>query len=64
MKKNVGTADRLFYFLLALGLFSLFFVLEGNLRYLSLLGFVGLGTALMGLCPLYAMFGLRTCSWD
>ncbi|MCR4377459.1 MAG: DUF2892 domain-containing protein [Rhodospirillales bacterium] len=61
MKHNVGTADRLVRFLLGMGLFSLFFILEGDLRYLSLLGFVGLGTALMGWCPLYAIFGIRSC---
>ena len=37
------------------------FVLEGNLRFLALVGFIPLLTSLVSWCPLYALFGLSTC---
>jgi hypothetical protein len=61
MKTNVGGIDKAVRLLLAVGLFSLFFLLEGNLRWLGLIGLVPLGTALMGSCPLYSMLGINTC---
>lgn len=61
MSANVGSADKIIRFIIAIALFSLFFLLEGNLRYLALIGFIPLVTALMNWCPLYALFGIRTC---
>lgn len=61
MKKNVGTIDKAIRVILALVLFSLFFILDGNSRYWALLGFVPLATGLMNFCPLYTLFGLSTC---
>ncbi len=62
MKLNVGSADKVVRYILALVLFSLYFVLEGNMRYLALIGIVPLVTALMSWCPLYSLFGISTCS--
>jgi len=61
MKTNVGSIDKWIRLILAIGLFSLFFVLEGNARYWALLGIVPLVTALTNSCPLYSIFGLSTC---
>jgi len=61
MKANVGSLDRAVRLILALVLFSLYFVLEGNLRFLALVGFIPLLTGLVSWCPLYALFGLSTC---
>lgn len=61
MKANVGSLDKVVRFIISAGLFSLFFVLDGNLRYLSVIGFIPLGTAFVSWCPLYAIFGLSTC---
>lgn len=61
MKINVGSIDRIFRIILGLGLFSLFFLLEGNARYLGLIGIIPLATAAMSRCPLYSIFGLSTC---
>lgn len=61
MNKNVGSADKVVRVLVGLGLLSLVFVLQGNMRWLGLIGLVPLGTALMGFCPLYAMIGIKTC---
>ncbi len=62
MKINVGSADKIIRYILALGFFSLYFVLEGNMRYLALIGIVPLVTALMSWCPLYSLFGISTCA--
>lgn len=62
MKPNVGSLDKAVRLVLALVFFSLYFVLEGNLRFLALIGFVPLLTGLMSWCPLYALFGLNTCA--
>jgi hypothetical protein len=61
MKNNVGSIDKIIRLVLALGLFSLFFFLDGNARYWAILGFVPLLTGLLNFCPLYTIFGLSTC---
>ncbi len=61
MKANVGSIDKVIRIILAVALFSLFFVLEGNLRFLALIGLVPLITAFASWCPLYSLFGLSTC---
>jgi len=62
MKSNVGSVDKTIRILIALALFSLFFFLEGNLRYLAVIGFIPLLTAFISWCPLYKIFGISTCS--
>lgn len=61
MRNNVGQADRVIRIILALLLFSLFFILEGNLKYLALIGIIPLVTAFIKFCPLYTLFGVNTC---
>ncbi|HHW36973.1 MAG TPA: DUF2892 domain-containing protein [Bacillales bacterium] len=61
MKTNVGQSDRVIRIILALVLFSLFFFLEGNLKYLALIGIIPLVTAFIKFCPLYVLFGVSTC---
>jgi hypothetical protein len=39
----------------------LFFVLDENTRWWALIGLVPLLTGLIGWCPAYLPFGLRTC---
>jgi len=62
MTTNVGSLDRALRILIALGLFSLYFVLEGSLRWWALGGIIPLGTALLGNCPLYQLLGISTCA--
>ncbi|MDP3842550.1 MAG: DUF2892 domain-containing protein [Oxalobacteraceae bacterium] len=62
MKSNVGTLDRVIRLLLAAGLFSLFFILPGGQKWLGLIGVVPLVTGLIQWCPLYTLFGIRSCS--
>lgn len=58
--KNVGNTDKIIRIVLALVLFSLYFILQGNLRFIALIGFIPLLTGLIGVCPLYIPFGINT----
>ena len=58
---NVGGMDKLVRIVAGLGLLSLFFLLQGDARWLGVLGIVPLATGLVGYCPLYALIGLNTC---
>lgn len=62
MEKNVGTIDKVVRVVIGLGLVSLFFVMEGNLKWLALLAIVPFGTSLISFCPLYRLLGVSTCS--
>lgn len=61
MNANVGSLDKAIRVLVGLGLLSLFYFLDGNARYLGLIGLVPLLTAVMSFCPLYTLLGLSTC---
>ena len=61
MKHNVGMLDRGIRILVGLALLAVFFLADGPARWIGLIGIVPLGTAAMGWCPLYAVFGLSTC---
>ncbi len=61
MQANVGGADRIVRVVIGLALLSLLLILEGNARWWGLVGFIPLGTALMGWCPLYVPLGIKTC---
>ena len=62
MKANVGSVDKVLRIVIAVVLFSLFFVFESNWRYIAVVGYVPLLTALASWCPLYSLFGLSTCA--
>lgn len=64
MTANVGGMDRMLRIVAGLVLLSLFFVLEGNARYLGLLGLVFLATGLFRFCPAYTLLGVNTCPRD
>jgi hypothetical protein len=61
-KANIGLADRVFRIVLGLGLLAFAAGLFGAtpLNWLGIVGVVPLTTALMGLCPLYSLFGWST----
>jgi hypothetical protein len=68
MKTNVGTIDRtaraaLGVVLLYLAFFSgLAFFAEPLFKYgAAIIGIIMLATASMKMCPIYAIFGLKTC---
>lgn len=59
MTKNIGPVEKIVRVIIAVVLFSLFFLLDGNNKYFALLGIVPLGTALLGYCPLYSLLGIK-----
>ncbi|HYD63165.1 MAG TPA: DUF2892 domain-containing protein [Noviherbaspirillum sp.] len=61
MNANVGSVDKIIRLVLALVLFSLFFVVPGDVKWFGLAGFVPLLTGLVNWCPLYTFFGINTC---
>jgi hypothetical protein len=61
MKVNVGIVDRTIRIIFGLGILALFFILEGNARYLGLIGIVPLLTAAFRSCPLYSLLGVSSC---
>ena len=60
MKKNVGQLDRIIRIVLGLVVLSLFFILDGGLRFISLLGIIFILTGVINFCPLYLLFGIST----
>ena len=61
MRPNVGNTDRIIRAVLGVVLLSLLFVLDGNIRWVGLLGLVMIGTAAIRFCPVYPLIGLDTC---
>jgi hypothetical protein len=60
MEANVGSVDRGVRVVIGLALLSLLFVLNGDARWLGLIGVVPLATAAFRVCPLYRLVGLST----
>ena len=63
MNKNVGTIDKVIRVLVAVVVLILFFthIISGTLAVILLiLAGVLVVTSLLGLCPLYLLFGLST----
>ena len=61
MKKNVGKIDRIVRVVAGLGLLSLLFILDGNARWIGLLGAFPIISAITGVCGVYKLFGINTC---
>jgi hypothetical protein len=59
MIKNVGSVDRVLRVIVGLVLLSLVFI--GPKTLWGLIGLVPLGTAVIGFCPAYLPFGIKTC---
>jgi hypothetical protein len=68
MKTNVGTIDRVLRVGLGIALLSLAFLsglpafAEPFLKYgAAIAGIVMLATSMLKLCPVYSIFGIKTC---
>ena len=64
MKKNMGGADRIIRFIVALIVIGLYYfkVIEGTLAYVLLaLSGIFILTSFVSFCPLYTIFGMNTC---
>ncbi len=62
VKKNVGSVDKIVRIILGLVLLSLFFFLDGGIKYIGLLGIILLLTAFISFCPIYTIFRINTHS--
>lgn len=65
MKKNMGTADRVIRIVIAAMVGVLYFkeIVTGTLGIILLvLAGIFVLTSLIGFCPLYAPFGIKTCT--
>jgi hypothetical protein len=58
--KNIGRVERIIRIIVGLALLSLLFLLQGNLKYVGLIGFVPLITGIIGFCPIYALIWINT----
>jgi len=64
MKKNMGSADRMIRAIIAIILGALYFTgtIAGTAGLvLVVIAIVFLLTSFLGLCPLYTVFGIKTC---
>jgi phosphatidylglycerophosphate synthase len=59
ISKNVGMVDRVLRAVVGLVLVALVFV--GPQTPWGWIGLILIGTAFVGFCPAYRLFGLRTC---
>lgn len=59
MTRNMGSADRIIRGIVGVVLLALVFV--GPQTAWGWIGVVPLATALMGNCPAYSIFGIKTC---
>ena len=65
MKQNMGTADRFIRIVISIGLafLSTKHIINGAMSIVVLaVAIIFLVTALIGNCPLYSIFGIKTCS--
>jgi hypothetical protein len=62
IQKNVGQTDKIVRLVLGVVLLAMIFVVEGNARWLGLIGIVPIVTALVGYCPAYTLLGVKTKS--
>ena len=64
MKKNMGSYDKLIRLSVAIVLIILYYngVLAGTLGIVALvIALIFTVTSLIGFCPLYSIFGIKTC---
>ena len=59
MQKNVGTLDRTLRIVAGIALIAL--AATGTIGAWGYIGVVPLATALIGWCPAYSIFGVKTC---
>ena len=60
MTTNEGVLDRVIRITAGFLILSSFFLIDGNLKWLALIGLPLLVTGLVGSCPAYRLLGIRT----
>ncbi len=66
LKKNVGTVDRILRAIIGIILIAAYFMYPDMAYKLValIIGLILLATAALSSCPLYAIFGIKTCKSD
>ena len=62
MTVNEGVFDRVVRITAGYLLLSAFFLVDGNLKWLTLFGVAPLLSGMLGWCPAYVPFGFSTCA--
>ncbi|MDD4312751.1 MAG: DUF2892 domain-containing protein [Eubacteriales bacterium] len=60
MKQNVGKIDRWIRIAVGIVVLSLLVFLSGPARWFGLIGLIPLLTGIVGYCPLYSLFKIKT----
>jgi hypothetical protein len=61
MQTNVGGADQAIRVVIGVALLLSILLIDGAWRWLGLVGLIPLLTGLARWCPLYTLFGIKTC---
>jgi hypothetical protein len=64
MINNVGTLDRGIRVIIGLAFLSVIFLRPDGSRWFGLIGLIPLVTAYLSWCPLYTVFGVKTCGCE
>jgi len=64
MKSNVGSIDRILRIVIGVAAVTFAMLSDHELAIWGLVGIVPLGTAVIGWCPAYLPFGIKTCKSD
>ena len=63
MKQNVGSLDSVLRVALGFALLFVAFIVPPPVKYIAWAGFLIFAiTGFVGRCPLYTLFGIRTCA--
>ena len=63
MEINVGSLDRAIRLFAGLMILSVWFVAEGPVRWVALIGLLPIATSVLAWCPAYLPFGISTVRW-
>ena len=61
MKKNVGSADKIFRYVVGVGIIASGIYFKS---WWGVIGIVPIVTATLGVCPAYLPFGISTCKTE
>jgi len=62
MIKNMGTIDKTIRIILGIALVAWAVIGNNQYSWIGWLGVIPLATVMLGTCPLYTVFGIKTCS--
>jgi len=62
MMKNVGVLDRIIRLISGIVLLSTLVLVNGTWKYVGILGIPLILTGVLGMCFVYRILGVRTCS--